>query len=81
MGKIKNAYKDLLSEDEFHPKFAKEKISIWLDEDVVDQFRKQAQETGAKYQSVINQVLRKAVFPPAKSKPLDKIIHKLETAT
>ena len=80
MGKIEFAERNKLACDEFDPKFAKEKISIWLDEDIVDEFRKKAKETGAKYQSMINSVLREAAFPP-EIRRLDEIISELETAT
>ena len=80
MAKINYSKKDILDEDEFHPEYAKEKISIWLDEKIVDEFRKRAKATGAKYQSLMNQALKEAAFPP-KEKNLDEIIDKLESAS
>jgi uncharacterized protein (DUF4415 family) len=79
MEKIKLAKKNILAPDEFDTKYAKEKISIWIDEDVLDEFRKSAKENNKKYQSLINEVLRNYAFAP-KNKNLSKILDKLESA-
>lgn len=79
MGKIKLTKKNLISTDEFEPKYAKERISIWIDEDVLDEFRKIAKDNDKKYQTLINEVLKNYAFAP-KNKNLDKILTKLESA-
>jgi hypothetical protein len=79
MGKIKLPKKNLVSADEFEPKYAKERISIWIDEDVLDEFRKIAKDNDKKYQTLINEVLKNYAFAP-KNKNLDKILTKLESA-
>ena len=80
MEKIKYSKKNILVPDEFDTKFAKEKISIWIDEDVLDEFRRNAKDNNKKYQSLINEVLRNYAFAP-KNKNLEKILSKLESAT
>lgn len=79
MGKIKLTKKDLIPADEFELKYAKERISIWIDEDVLDEFRKIAKDNDKKYQTLINEVLKNYAFAP-KNKNLDKILTKLESA-
>lgn len=54
--------KDKLSEDEFNSKNVKERITIFLDQDVVDEFRKRAKTGGGKYQSLMNEALREFLF-------------------
>jgi uncharacterized protein (DUF4415 family) len=39
----------------------KERITIFLDEDIVDYFREVAKASGGKYQTLINKTLRRAV--------------------
>jgi uncharacterized protein (DUF4415 family) len=80
MGKIKLSKKDTLAPDEFDTKYAKEKISIWLDEDVVDEFRKIAKKNNTKYQTLINEVLRNFAFAP-KNRNIEKALAKIESAT
>ena len=80
MGKIKLTKKNLISSDEFEQKYAKERISIWIDEDVLDEFRKIAKDNDKKYQTLINEVLKSYAFAP-KNKNIDKILAKLENAT
>ena len=80
MEKIKLSKKSIIANDEFDTRFAKEKISIWIDEDVLDEFRKNAKDNNKKYQSLINEVLRNYAFAP-KNKNLEKILSKLESAT
>ena len=63
--KIKYAKKDLLGSDIFNPKTAKERITIWLDEEVLDIFRERAKGEGTKYQTLINQVLRQSATKPS----------------
>lgn len=80
MAKIKTPKKYTLDPDEFDAKYAKERISIWIDEDVLDEFRKIAKDNKKKYQTLINEVLRNYAFAP-KNKSLEKILLKIESAT
>lgn len=79
MAKIKLSKKDKIDSDEFSSKYAKERISIWIDEDVLDEFRKTAAAKNGKYQTLINEVLRAYAFSP-KNKKLDKVLSKMEIA-
>ena len=79
MAKIKLAKKNTLSPDEFEAKYAKERISIWLDEDLLDEIRKIAKENDKKYQTLINEILRTYAFSN-KSKYISKIINKMNQA-
>ena len=76
---IKFGKKDLLAGDEFDPKYGKERITILLDQQVVDAFRKKAQDEGKKYQALIRDSLKAAVFTNDKS-DLEKRLAKVETA-
>jgi uncharacterized protein (DUF4415 family) len=80
MAKIKLAKKSIIASDEFDSKYAKERISIWIDEDVLDEFRKLAKDNNKKYQTLINEVLRNYALTP-KNKNLEKILTKIENAT
>lgn len=80
MAKNKTSKKDIISPDEFDAKYSKEKISIWIDEEVLDEFRKIAKNNNKKYQTLINEVLRNYAFAP-KTKNLEKILTKIENAT
>lgn len=70
-----------LNEGEFDPKHAKERISIWMDEWVVDVFRERANAQGAKYQSLINEALREAAKRPSLVSRLEVIEQKLGIKT
>ena len=74
---IKFGKKDLLAEDEFDPKYGKERITILLDQQVVDAFRKRAQEEGKKYQALMRDSLKAAIFKNEKS-DLEKRLEKVE---
>ncbi len=56
------------------PSPGKTRITIMLDDDVIEHFRAQAESEGVGYQTLINALLRKAVAAPRKkgveSKPL-----------
>lgn len=80
MIKIKLAKKNIIAIDEFEIQYAKEKISIWLDEDLLDEFRKIAKNNNRTYQTLINEVLRNYTSTP-KSKNVEKILAKIENAT
>jgi uncharacterized protein (DUF4415 family) len=63
--KINYGKKDLLPADTFNPKTAKERITIWLDEEVLDIFRERAKNEGTKYQALINQAVRAVAKKPS----------------
>ncbi len=54
------------------PSPGKTRITIMLDDDVVEHFRARAEAEGVGYQTLINALLRKAVPGPGKGKPEDK---------
>jgi len=53
-----------IPDDAFEPKNVKERITIMVDQDVLDSYRKKASKTGDKYQSLINRTLREALVAP-----------------
>lgn len=77
--KIKYGKKDLLGSDTFNPKTAKERITIWLDEEVLDIFRNRAKEEGTKYQALINQTLRQLAFKPSLVERIEQLEKKVGT--
>jgi uncharacterized protein (DUF4415 family) len=54
------------------PSPAKTRITIMLDDDIIEHFRTQAEAEGIGYQTLINALLRKAAASSKKSKPEDK---------
>ena len=54
------------------PSPGKTRITIMLDDDVIEHFRAQAEAEGIGYQTLINSLLRSAVAAPKRSKPADK---------
>ena len=59
---IEYGKKNLLSEDEFNPEYGKERITILIDQQVVDAFRTRAKKEGAKYQTLIREALKEYIF-------------------
>lgn len=53
---------DLLEKDEFDPKYGKVRISLMIDLQVVEAFKEEAERRGAKYQALMRESLRNAVF-------------------
>ncbi|MBN8554207.1 MAG: BrnA antitoxin family protein [Deltaproteobacteria bacterium] len=47
-----------LPENEFDPKNVKERITIFIDQDILDFFKARAKKIGSKYQTLINQALK-----------------------
>jgi uncharacterized protein (DUF4415 family) len=70
-----------LDADEFSPAHAKERISIWIDEWVVDAFRERARAQGAKYQTLVNEALRESVKKPSLVARVEVIESKLGIKT
>ena len=61
--KINYGKKDLIPDDAFEPKNVKERVTMFVDQDVVNEFRKWAGEiAGGKYQTLMNQALRRFAF-------------------
>ena len=58
--KMKEVKGPIVTEEEF--KRAKIRITSYLDDEVVAMLRKLAKESGSKYQTILNQLLRKALF-------------------
>ena len=75
--KINYEKKDRLGPEEFNSKTAKERITIWVPEAVVDQFRKRAEDEGTKYQTLINQALKEFLKKPSLVKRVEKLEKKL----
>lgn len=71
--------KDLLAMDEFDPKFGKERITLFLDQQVVDAFREKAKNSGTKYQTLMREALRAVVFQ-SEDHDLVERLKKLEAA-
>ncbi len=59
--KIEYGKKDVLDHDEFDPKHAKFRVTMFIDLPVLDTIRKEAKEKGLPYQTYINQLLREHV--------------------
>ena len=67
-----------VSVEEFEPKNVKERITIFIDQDVLDEFRAQAKKSGLKYQTLINQALRTVAQKPSIEERLEAIENKLK---
>jgi len=52
------------------PQRGKTRITIYLDDEVIDEFRERADEAGSGYQTMINEALRE--YLSKSSKPLDE---------
>lgn len=70
-----------LDADEFDQKHAKERITIWLDEEVLDGFRERARQENTKYQSLINQALREAIQKPSLAERVERLEKKVGLAS
>ena len=53
-----------IPESAFEPRNVKERITIMIDQDVLDAYREKAGKHGDKYQSLINRTLREAIQQP-----------------
>ena len=53
-----------IPDDAFEPRNVKERITIMVDQDVLNVYREKAEKTGDKYQSLINRTLREALGKP-----------------
>lgn len=67
-----------IPDDAFDPKNIKERITIMLDQDILDAYRKKAKQTGDKYQSLINRTLREALTKPSLEKRIEALEQKIK---
>lgn len=67
-----------IPEEAFDPRNVKERITIMVDQDVLDEYRTKAQKTGDKYQSLINRTLREALEKPELEKRIEKLEQKMK---
>lgn len=75
--KINYGKKDLLPKDTFNPKTARERITIWLDEETLDIFRARAKAEGTKYQTLVNQALKEATKKPSLVERVEQLERKM----
>ena len=66
--KIEHGKKNILDHDEFDPKHAKFRVSMFIDLPVLESIRKEAKQEGLPYQTFINQLLRAHVLGSDESK-------------
>lgn len=67
-----------IPENAFDSRNVKERITIMVDQDVLDEYRAKAQKTGDKYQSLINRTLREALEKPELEKRIEKLEQKMK---
>ncbi len=77
MSKINYGKKNLRIQEDFEPKNAKERISIWVDEQLVDAFRERARVENSKYQTLMNEALRQFINKPSLIERVERIEKKL----
>ncbi|MFN7728499.1 MAG: BrnA antitoxin family protein [Bdellovibrio sp.] len=65
-------------ESAFNPKNIKERITIMLDQDILDAYRTKAKKAGDKYQSLINRTLREALGQPGLEKRVERLEQKMK---
>lgn len=65
---------DVLSEDEFDPKNAKFRVTMFIPLDVLDEVRKRAKEKDLPYQTYINQILRNTVLGSDEEEKIRRIV-------
>lgn len=53
------------------PANGKTRITIWIDDDIIEAFRQRAEEEGIGYQTLVNQTLRTSMTT---GKPLDEVV-------
>ena len=56
--KIEHGKKDVLAHDEFDPKHAKFRVTMFIDLPILETIRTEAKQKGLPYQTYINQSLR-----------------------
>lgn len=58
-------------------KEAKNRITIYLDADIVEHFKREAEKSKTGYQTLINQTLREKINNPTANKNADELIERL----
>ncbi len=58
-------------------KEAKNRITIYLDADIVEHFKKEAENSKTGYQTLINQTLREKISSPQSNKNADELVERL----
>ena len=72
--KVNYGKEDVLGEDEFNPKHAKFRMTMYIDLDVLDEIRKRAAARGLPYQTYINQMLRDTTLGSADEEKIRSIV-------
>jgi len=72
--KLNYGKEDILSDDSFEPRNVKKRISIMLDLDLLDEFKKRAKASGKKYQTLLNDSLREFLFGSRSKKEIKDLI-------
>ena len=75
--KIEYSDKDVLTDADFDKSQAKERITIWIDEEILDGFRDCAKDESAKYQALINQALLEAIKKPSLLERIERLEQKI----
>jgi uncharacterized protein (DUF4415 family) len=78
--KFNYAKNSVLKAKDFSPKLAKERITIWIDEEVLDSFRARATAEGLGYQTLVNRALREATIKPSLVERVETLEKKLGVA-
>lgn len=66
-----------LDPEEFNPRFVKERVTMFVDQDIVDHFRAAAKKKSSKYQTLMNQALREQMEKTTVEQRLESIEKKL----
>jgi predicted DNA binding CopG/RHH family protein len=74
MAKIKYGKKDLISEQDLDPEKVKERISIWVPEEIINAFKERAKDEDSKYQTLMNEALKEYL----KKRPLAERVKRIE---
>jgi uncharacterized protein (DUF4415 family) len=79
----KNKQRQEITEEILNPRNVKEKVSLYIDHDIVNWLRSTAEKKHQKYQSLANQLLRAAMSESdsrSMNKKLDEILKRLPEA-
>ena len=63
-----------IPEEAFERKNVKRRVTAFIDLDVIDALKEQAEKRGAKYQTLLNQILRDHLFGSADEERIRKIV-------
>ncbi len=77
--KITFSEKDSLTENDFKSENIKERISILISVDVLDQIKEKAAQNGLKYQTYINQILFKHLREPSIDEKLELLAKEISS--